>query len=82
MFSDFCPTKTVIIDSARNTKNEILPDIQAKKLYIESVMMIGGKAGAMVFSAIFIMIQGIGLAYLDWHRKAFIDFLKAKNKSI
>jgi len=81
-FSDLCPTKTVIIDSAHNTKKESPPDIQATKIYIESVMMIGGKTGAMIFSAIFIMVQGIGLAYLDWHRKAFIDFLKAKNKSI
>ena len=82
MFSDFCPTKTVIIDSARNTEKEILPDIQATKLNIESVMMVGGMVGMMVAISIFAVAQSIGLAYLDLHRKAFIDFLKAKNKSI
>jgi hypothetical protein len=79
MASDSCVPETVIIDSVKNTKKEILPDVQAVKTHIYLIMIQGAMGGMAFFLAIFMIVQSIGFAYLDWHRKAFIDFLKAKN---
>jgi len=76
---DSCVSKITIIDSVKNTQKEILPDAQAVKNHVYLIMMQGAMAGMAYVFAIFMIVQTIGLSYLDWHRKAFIDFLKAKN---
>jgi hypothetical protein len=80
LFSDFIPTRTVIIDSKTDEKKEITPDSEAIELHIKTVMMMGVIAGLLGAMGIFGLTQAISFFFGNWHRKALIDFLKAKKK--
>ena len=80
IFSDFTPTRTIIVDSHTNEKKEIVPDSEAIELHIKNLFMMGVMAGMVGAMGIFGLSQAISLLFGNWHRKAFIDFLKAKKK--
>jgi hypothetical protein len=72
------PTQVVIIDSIADTKKEIVPDPEHQRLYIQNIMMFGAIAGMLGTMGIFTLVQAISLLFGNLHRKAFINFLKAK----
>jgi len=80
LFSNMEPTRVIIIDSGTDTKKEIIPDAEHQKLYIQNIMMFGALAGILGATGIFYLVQALSLLFGNFHRKAFIDFLKAKKK--
>lgn len=80
LFSDFTPTRVVIIDSTTNKKEEIDPDPETQRLQLKLLMMFGAMAGLAGAMGIFILTQAIFQTWGNFGRKAFLDFLKATDK--
>lgn len=80
IFSDFTPTRTVIINSQTDEKEEIVPDPDAIELHIKNLLMMGAMAGMIGAMGMFVLTQAIPLLVGNWHRKTFIDFIKVTRK--
>lgn len=80
LFADFTPTRVVIVDSTTDSKKEIAPNSEAQKLHVQNVMMVGAMAGMIGAMGLFALAQVMSQLWGNWHRKAFIDFLKATDK--
>jgi hypothetical protein len=79
LHSDLMPTRIVIIDSTTNTKEETAPDPETEKLYLKLVIMFGAMSGGAGTMGIFTLALVISHSWC-WHRRAFLDFLKATDK--
>ena len=80
LFSNYTPTELVITDSIKGTKKEITPDPETKELRVQNIMMMGAMAGMLGTMGFFCLIMTISMGWTNWHRKAFIEYLKAKRE--
>ena len=80
LFSDFTPTRVLIVDSETAEKKEIAPEPETIKLHVQNVMLFGAIAGMAGATGIFILAQSLSQLWGNWHRKALIEFLKATDR--
>ncbi len=80
LFSDSTPTKVIVIDTAKNTKNEIAPDPETERIHVQLVMMFGAVAGAFGTMGLFLVGSSLSLLTQSPHRRAFMDFVSARSQ--
>jgi hypothetical protein len=80
MFSDFVPTRVIVVDAAKNTRKEISPDADAIKQYVQVVLLIGAMAGGYGTMGFVVLLATISQLGGNRHRKAIVDFLKANRE--
>lgn len=79
--SDLAPSRLVVIDTATNTTREFPPDLETQKLHVQVVLMYGALSGILGMSGILTLVITVGQVWeQNWHRKAFVDFLKATGR--
>ncbi len=75
--SNLTPTRTVIIDSAADTKKVLEPDPETIKRHVQMVMMFGAMAGVLGTMGLYLLLQSMSLLYGNFHGRALIEVLKA-----
>ncbi len=74
---DSMPTRTIIVDAAAETREEILPGPETVRLHTQLVMMFGAMAGVMAIMGLTLLMMSIVQAWGSWERSVLVEFVKA-----
>ncbi len=77
IFSDLTPTRTIIVDSVAQTREEISPDPETQKLHTQLVMIFGATAGAMATASLLLLAVTIPQVCGTREQRTLIEFVKA-----
>jgi hypothetical protein len=77
IFSDLTPTRTIFVNTAAQTEDEVSPDLEMRRQYTQMVMMFGALAGTLGFMSMLLLVTTIVQVRGTWERKALIEFVKA-----
>jgi hypothetical protein len=78
----FTPTHTIIIDTVKNTRQEVFSDPQMQTDAATIFLAQGAMAGMLGMWGIFCLFQGINLFIGNQDRRAFLQYLKASSDRI
>ncbi len=76
IFSD-PPTRTIIVDSVAQTREEISLDPKTQKLHTQLVMIFGAMAGAMATASLLLLAVAIPQVCGPREQRTLIEFVKA-----
>ena len=76
IFSD-PPTRTIIVDSVAQTREEISLDPETQKLHTQIVMIFGAMAGAMATASLLLLTVAIPQVCGTREQRTLIEFVKA-----
>jgi hypothetical protein len=77
MFSDMTPNRSIVVDTAKNTRTELAPDPETLRLHVQAVMMLGALFGMFGMMGFFLLGQAVFLLREPLERKVLMDFLRA-----
>jgi len=80
LFSDFAPTKTIIINSVNNTTNELASSALLQKEYSNVTLLFGAMIGIFAAMSIVTLINCFRILFTNSQHKLLIDFIKAEEK--
>lgn len=80
MLSDLTPSRCILVDTSKNSRKEISPDPDLRRLYVQNAMVWGSLAGMFGISGAYCLVFAALLPLANADRKAWIAYLKAGKK--